>query len=495
MNKSDANPTVTGACLAIAGDLPSEGIASVLRSFGYTPEINWTLLTEKVASSEDAAQGFSSVIELDDYILDIGETLNKILRKESVFHHVALIMGNDATEADFTKHVVLGANIPAKHRLVIQGGKTYPLNKYINIHCKPSEKDWAESDGETIACTLYGHIGKKSSGLHSVFLGKSAYERFIDSYYLDDLLKTKYKGYQPEKFYFILYFALVCYQKAKINAAFTELGATLWGTIDKIEICHLQLDLPYSVNGVEWNSIELSDYLRQLSHLLHPNLNLNYFDKWKNYYRKDVEIGFSHLVSPYALHDEKSTIDWIKSFEFCLFVSDFTLTSLRHLKVNGKTWTLLPLKSLVENLRKANFGIYLIDARDLDPERQIKRTSLVIYNREKFSIDQYISLINSPENQSPVSINDFRNLDFDPANLWDKLVDDPNYFTKCAESFSAGFAGALAITPTGPYEFKWSSSKLASRVKEHLELVSKDICRDKSSLRYIHRLKRFFSIN
>jgi len=485
------------ACLAFAVNCSPEHAANILRSHGYAPEVNWTLFATNAAHQVDAETHFASRIIFDENsgAINTDAALNAVLRHNKNYLHFALILGASPSDSLFTEYALFGANIPARHRFVLSDSSTQPLEKYINMHCKPTESEWAESDGDNIACTLYGNVGQRNSGLHSLFLGKSAYEKFIDSYYLDDLIKTKYTGYHPEKFYYIIYFALVCCQKTNPSVAFTELGATLWGTIDKIDICHSKLNLSYDVQNVEWNSIELSDYLRKLSHLLHQNLNLNYFDKWQNYLRKDVEIGFSHLVSPYAFHDEISTINWVKSFGFCLWVNDFTFSEIKHLKVNGKAWTLLPLKSTIDHLKQSNLGVYLIDSKSIDPEGQIKRISMVIFDKDKFSIDQYFDLIKSEHNLSHLRPEDFRNFDFDPSGLWEKFTDDPDYFSKCAQLFSAGFAGALAITPTKPYEFKWVSTSLASRIKEHLKLIRDGNHVKKNIDTFKSRLVRLFRAN
>lgn len=458
-----------GAGLIIAIDCDVEGVKNSLMSLGIKETSAWGLLSIGFNHHSLNEAGFAYVLHTDGDIKNSEDGVSSVVSMVPLVEKIVLCVGSNVDDERLMNYALLCANMPARQRVVIVGGNVYSVPKYINTNCRPSEAEWVESDGSSIACTLYGNIGGSNSGLHSAYLGKMAYERFIDSYYLDDFLKTAYIGYEPEKFYYILYFALVYLQKESSNISFTELGATLWATIDKVDLCNSRLGCGYDRLNVEWNSIELSDYLRRLSHLLHSDLRLNFFDRWQNYHRADVEIGFSHLVSPYAFHDVDSTINWVKKFRFCLWVNDFTLSSTVHLKVNGKSWTLLPLEATLGQLNDLGLDVYLVDAQNLDPEGQIKRVSLIVVDKRKFSMDDYLGIVDLLGEGCALNTSDFRFFNFKPVDLWGKVITDVNYFKKCAESFSAGFAGALAITPTKPYEFLFSSQKLDDKVSSYLK--------------------------
>jgi hypothetical protein len=470
-NDSIILPSHNGSGLIIAIDCEAEDLKNSLTLHGVKETKTWGLLTNKINKQNLNQCRFSYILNFEGDINNTEEGVAFITAQTSLANTIILCIGRNVEHDRSINYALLCANLPASQRFIIIDENFYSISKYINIHCKPSETEWVESDGSSIACTLYGNIGTTNSGLHSAYLGKRAYERFIDSYYLDDFLKTAYIGYEPEKFYYILYFALVCFQNKKSNISFAELGATLWATIDKIDLCNSKLNCGYDNTNIEWNSIELSDYLRRLSHLLHKNLKLNFFDRWQNYHRSDVEIGFSHLVSPYAFHDIDSTINWVRKFRFCLWVNDFTLSSTFHLKVNGKRWTLLPLEYTLKALHDLGLDVYLVDAHNLDPEGQIKRASLVVIEKNSFSMDDYLSIVDTASEHCALNRNDFQFFNFEPADLWDEVIKDSNYLTKCAEVFSAGFAGALAITPTEPYEFRFSSSKLDEKIINYLGAI------------------------
>ena len=493
VNDSIIFPPQHGAGLIIAIDCDAEDVKYSVTSHGIKETSTWGLLTIGINQRNLNTSDFSYIKHIEGDIKNSEDGVSHITSIVPLVNTIILCVDRNVGDERLMNYALLCANMPASQRVIITNKNIYSIPKYINTNCKPSEAEWAESDGSSIACTLYGNIGNSNSGLHSAYLGKMAYERFIDSYYLDDFLKTAYIGYEPEKFYYILYFALVCLQKDKSNISFTELGATLWATINKIDLCNSKLGCAYDNSNVEWNSIELSDYLRRLSHLLHNNLKLNFFDRWQNYHRSDVEIGFSHLVSPYAFHDIDSTINWVKRFRFCLWVNDFTLSSTVHLKVNGKSWTLLSLESTLIRLNDLGFDVYLIDAHNLDPEGQIKRASLVVIDKSSFSMDDYLSVIDSLSERCALSSSDFRFFNFKPADLWDKVITDVNYFKKCAKNFSAGFAGALAITPTKPYEFRFSSPKLGDKVSNYLREIGVEKNPGILWISYIRRLiEKFF---
>lgn len=457
-----------GIALAIGCGCGSGEVANALRAAGCSLGAGWVLVTDQNAPDIMEKGDFPAVIRTPYGQKNNETVIAQLTAQATLVDAVVLVIGADVPQPRIWDMAFFCANLPSRNRYVIADNTIYLLSEFVNIFCKPTEQEWADSDGEAIACTLYGNVGKSHSGLHSLFLGKEAYERFIDSYYLEDLLKTKYYGHLPEKFYYMLYFALLYFQQRNEHVNFTELGATLWATMDKIDRCHLRLKMGVRPEQVEWISIELSDYLRRLSHLLHPDRNLTFFDRWQNFLRNDAKVGFSHLVTPYAFHDEHSVVGWVKKFGFCLWVNDFTLDTTRHLRVNGKKWTLLSLTSMLDHLRQAGMDVFYVDAQNLDAEGQIKRATLIVCDKNRFVFEDYLRLIADSAEDPVIGPADFRTFDFDPMSLWQKIIKDEAYFEKCANDFSAGFAGALAICPTEPYELRWSSPNVKNKIDSYL---------------------------
>jgi hypothetical protein len=469
LDKDAVLAKIDGFGLAVNGGHQEQEIETALRRAGVRGFQRWALVTEESAGSRPGSLPFKKVLRVPSGPKNAEQVLARV--SEVVPGRLGVIVAvinEKAPPGQIWDTVYFCANAPARARYVIAGETLYSLAEYCNMNCKATEQEWTDSDFQAVACTLYGYVSETHSGLHSLFLGKQAYERFLDSYYLEDLLGIRYYQRAPEKFYYMLYLALLYFRRAKGRLDLTELGATLWSTIDKIEYCHRRLRLDLNLGEVEWVSIELSDYFRRLSELLHPNCDLTFYDRWERFLRRDCAVAFSHLVTPYAFHDEDSVTSWLQRFGFCLWVNDFTLDATRHLRVNGKRWTLLPLRSMLTRLRNAGMEICYIDARDLDPEGQIKRTALVIYQKKRVVMDDYLRLVSDAGKESPVSPSDLRPFRFDPGDLWQKVIDDPSYFESCAERFSAGFAGASGIGPTEPYELKWGSAAGKSKLDEYL---------------------------
>lgn len=468
LDKTTALAKFDGNALAVNGGCRDDDIAKALESAGCELSRQWALLTEDNASGFAGNTCFKTVIRIPRGPKNSEPVLKRVSEDISRLSMVVAVVNEDGPSDQIWDAAFFCANVPAHVRYVVSGANLYSLAEYCNMYCKPTEQEWTDSDSHAIACTLYGYVSKTHSGLHSLFLGKQAYERFIDSYYLEDLLDIRYYQRAPEKFYYMLYFALLYFRQLGEKLNLTELGATLWSTMDKIDYCHRQLQGSLRLEDVEWVSIELSDYLRRLSHLLHPVRDLTFYDRWERLLRRDSAVAFSHLVTPYAFRNEETVTSWLQRFGFCLWVNDFTLNATRHLRVNGKRWTLLPLSSMLTRLREAGMEIYYVDAVNLDPEGQIKRTALVVYQKERVVMEDYLRLISDVGNSSPISPSDFRPFCFDPSGLWEKIIDDDSYFENCANNFSAGFKGASAICPTAPYELTWNSTEAKSRVNEYI---------------------------
>lgn len=457
---------LSGTGLIVGCGCGADEFARLLHAALGPVTANWMLVSDGPAPAD--AGRFSSVITVPLGRRNNQQTIAQVAAAMPSIGVIVLVIGTSVPPDQLWDSAFFCSNLPAPVRYVVHKDVLYPLAEYINIFCKPTEQEWISSDDEAVACTLYGNVGKNHSGLHSLFLGREAYERFIDSYYLQDMLGIRYYRRQPEKFYYMLYFALLQFHRRTGFANFSELGTTLWSTIDKIAYCHERLKSDLRFQDVEWIGIELSDYLRRLSHLLHPDCALTFFDRWHNFLRIDAQVGFSHLVTPYAFHDESAVTSWLKRFGFCLWVADFTLNTTRHLRVNGKQWSLLSLSSMLARLRGEGMSIMFVDAQNLDSEGQIKRTSLIVYDASRFAFDDYLRSLSEAGAAAAITASDFRPFEFDAATLWQKTIEDEAYFDRCAREFSAGFAGALALSPTKPYELRWSSPQVDDRVQEYL---------------------------
>jgi hypothetical protein len=316
---------LSGTGLVVACGGTAEAFARSLSAALGPVTANWSLVSDGAPLTPGSEQSFGATFTIPLGRRNNDVTIAQVAEALPSIGAIVLVVGADVPSDQIWDSAFFCANLRAPLRYVVSGDELYPLAEYVNIFCKPSEREWVASDDEAVACTLYGNVGRSHSGLHSLFLGREAYERFIDSYYLQDMLGIRYYRRQPEKFYYMLYFALLQFHRRAGFANLSELGTTLWSTIDKVAYCHDRLKSDFPFEDVEWIGIELSDYLRRLSHLLHPDCALTFFDRWHNFRRHDAYVGFSHLVTPYAFHDEIAVTSWLKRFGFCLWVADFTL--------------------------------------------------------------------------------------------------------------------------------------------------------------------------
>jgi hypothetical protein len=471
MRRSDERSIVLPhdrAALVVACGCSASELADAVLRWSSSAIADWIVVADGKALETEGSAGFKAVVDIGSGPKNNERAIARVMTHTPSIGATVLVIGEGVALDEAYDSAFFCANLPSTARYVAAAGTLLPLAKFINIECRATEQEWMESDASSITCTLYGNIGRDQSGLHSLFLGRQAYERFIDSYYLEDMLKIRYHGHRPEKFYYMLYFALLWFHRRGGRSNMTELGATMWSTIDKIAYCHQHLGLTLRLEDVEWISIELSDYLRRLSHILHAELDLTFFDRWQSFHRSDAQVGFSHVVTPYAFHDESDVASWLKKFGFCLWVSDFTLKATRHWRVNGKSWTVLSLQSMLMRLQAQGMKVVFVDGQNLDPEGQIKRTALIVYDESRFDFGDYLQSLALAGDDSVIAASDFRPFDFEPKNLWDKIVDDEAYFDQCAHDFSVGFAGALALSRTGPYELRWYPPQVQERVGEYL---------------------------
>jgi len=144
---------------------------------------------------------------------------------------------------------------------------------------------------------------------------------------------------------------------------FCELGPTLFGAIDRLELTNLICGSPVDLQNIKFTGVERSAFLTESLKFLHKPRNIEICSDWSSW-KPSLEngISLSRHVANYAMKGTDEFVDWLCQFKA------FTATEV--FRFNGgdfATWdvglpiTLFDIGHFVDRMSDSGWRLYLTD--------------------------------------------------------------------------------------------------------------------------------------
>lgn len=413
------------------------------------------------------------VIYYRETLIDEKCICKRLLDEIGPIHAVIAVLGEDVLHNNYKNVTNLCANIPAVYRFVVTKDLAIEsLSKYCNTYQDASEKEWLNHDESTTTCAIFGFVSAHKSGICRMSFGKEAYEKSQGAAYFDDLLQVRYYNNPSEQYYYYLYALIVWLQRNGCTVNFTELGATYFAAIDKIDRCERCCKLGIELDKVEWISIEMSAYFRRVSEMLHPERRLIFFGNHRDFNRIDAQIAFSNTVGSYAFDNIEGFVDWLCYFRLFLvreyFLKDRTI-SFNNL---GKKFALFSLSDFADLLAERGWLLQVMEVENQAlSDDKVKKCSILGVRADLKQRDTLSDLIRTcaPETKpQPVDADWLQ-------STWGAVSHDHDFedMKPTLDRFLAGLSGTMEICNTTEFELRFSSSVADAKLANYLFRLGK----------------------
>lgn len=244
----------------------------------------------------------------------------------------------------------------------------------------------------------FGRKKGKGKTVYDLRTGQQAYEFFMVSRYLKDIM-----AYKTGKVRLIhhkedlvdntkKYAALVACKRALSPLVFYEVGSSLMGVIDSLEYLNKRFKM-LNIKKTRFLGVDNSDIMNFGASVIHNNYYLKLYEKIK---LVKCDLFFAKGVSLlYAFSDEKLFCDVLKKSKISIF--DYTFSLKDSIKDNigtGKKVTFLSLDKCKKQLQGSGRELVLFPSKRIDTKSKEKVSYECVYGDKK-TIKKYLKLLDT----------------------------------------------------------------------------------------------------
>ena len=172
----------------------------------------------------------------------------------------------------------------------------------------------------------------------------------------------------------ITWSALTLFKKNNLKLNFFEIGFTLFGAIEAHQLVKQILKKGPTVKQINYDGIEISNFIARLATLLHKNYNTSYELSNKNI-KKNIGIFFSKGVTLlYAINKVKEFFFYLDRSKIVIFDYNFSLSGKNQSGVlgTGKKVIYLDLNKVIVEAKKKSKAL-LVRKSDMFLDKKRKR--------------------------------------------------------------------------------------------------------------------------
>ncbi len=219
---------------------------------------------------------------------------------------------------------------------------------------------------------------------HYAFFGKTAYDAFQTAYYLQDLFRLRRYDRLVQPTFLLLHLAMKAVAATRVE--FLELGSTLFAAYEKFANCERFLDSISAGTGdgsarsaghedravadgrVDFIGVELSDWLREVSRLVHPDVPIRLYPSHAHVPPSALpRFSFSLGVGNYAFETTAALARWLAQSRLAVLRERFTLGRDFTWEILGKRFTCFSLPELAEAVARLGRKVSLLSFGEAPP--------------------------------------------------------------------------------------------------------------------------------
>lgn len=361
-------------------------------------------------------------------------------------------------------------------------------------------REWYGTEpGSHHALCLFGSISARPGirpYVHQAYLGRRGYAAFQTAYYLEDLQWLRRYDRLIQSTFMMLYLYAVV---ARRRLEFIELGSTLFAAYEKFGNCerllfHLEkgrslrdrLLRPLTrrvVKKIDFIGVELSDWLRNLSAVLHPGIPIDLYRTWREVPKPAApRMALSIGVGNYAFTDTAELAEWVADNHITILRERFTLGADYTWQILGKRFTCFSLPEFTALAARHGLAVSLLsycetgpflDPTDTPPPEGtvFVEAYLAVHRiapREQAAYRELIRSLDAPRFSSGFNTNPL-------IVLTEDILERPIGVLQ-GETWHGQYAKTATDAPAPsqtPAQFDFSSPMLDEKLSAHMELLGR----------------------